>query len=138
MALLEKQLTIKKSKIPGSGKGLFTKKTIAKGTRIVEYKGKIKTWKEVKEHPVFNGYVYYINRNCVIDAMNYKKAFGRFANDAKGTTQIPGVKNNCRYEVDGSKVYITAITNIDAGAEIFVSYGKEYWDAVRYNEKLGL
>jgi uncharacterized protein len=38
MALLEKQLFIKISIIPGAGKGLFTRKPIAKGTRIVEYK----------------------------------------------------------------------------------------------------
>jgi len=38
MALLEKQLVVKRSAIPNSGKGLFTKKFIPKGTRIVEYK----------------------------------------------------------------------------------------------------
>ena len=47
MALLEKQLVIKKSTIPGAGKGLYTKKPIKKGNRIVEYKGKVSTWKEV-------------------------------------------------------------------------------------------
>ena len=36
MALLRKQLYIKKSGIPNAGKGLFTKKPIAKGTRIIE------------------------------------------------------------------------------------------------------
>jgi uncharacterized protein len=136
MALLEKQLVVKRSTIPGSGKGLFTKQFIAKETRIVEYKGKITTWKIIKESPVFNGYVFYINRNRVIDAMNYKKAFGRFANDAKGITKIKGLKNNCRYEVEGNKVFIIAAINIDAGNEIFVSYGKDYWDVIRYNQKL--
>ena len=47
MALLEKDVIVKKSKLPGAGKGLFAKKFIPKGTRIVEYKGRIKTWKEV-------------------------------------------------------------------------------------------
>jgi hypothetical protein len=41
MVLLEDQLIVKKSSLPGSGKGLFTKKLIPKGTRIVEYKGRI-------------------------------------------------------------------------------------------------
>ena len=67
MALLEKHLVVKDSSIPGSGKGLFTKIFIPKGTRIVEYKGKITTWKEVKnEHD--NGYIYTINNNHVINA----------------------------------------------------------------------
>jgi uncharacterized protein len=136
MALLEKQLEVKESTIPGSGKGLFAKQFIAKGTRIIEYKGRITTWKKVQQSPVFNGYVYYINRNRVIDAMNYKKAFARFANDAKGTTKIKGLKNNCTYEVEGNKVFITALRDIDAGSEILVSYGKDYWDVIRYNQKL--
>jgi len=40
MALLKKQLYIKKSGIPNAGKGLFTKKPIPKGTGIIEYTGK--------------------------------------------------------------------------------------------------
>jgi hypothetical protein len=47
MALLEKQLVIKKSALPNAGMGLYTTIFIEKGTRIVEYKGKITTWKEV-------------------------------------------------------------------------------------------
>ena len=70
MALLEKQLYVKKSQIPGAGKGLFTKKPIPKGTRIVEYKGKRSTWKEVKDDDGKNGYIFYINRKHVIDACN--------------------------------------------------------------------
>jgi SET domain-containing protein len=31
------------------------------------------------------------------------------------------------------KVYITALRDLEAGEEIFVGYGKEYWDAIRYN-----
>ncbi|MEP6683824.1 MAG: SET domain-containing protein-lysine N-methyltransferase [Parafilimonas sp.] len=136
MALLEKQLVVKRSTIPGSGKGLFTKQFIAKETRIIEYKGKITTWKIIKKSPVFNAYVFYMNSNRVIDAMNYKKAFARFANDAKGITKIKGLKNNCRYEVDGNKVFIVSVVDINAGSEILVSYGKEYWDVIRYNQKL--
>ncbi|HVG17393.1 MAG TPA: SET domain-containing protein-lysine N-methyltransferase, partial [Chitinophagaceae bacterium] len=65
MALLEKQLVVKRSTIPGSGKGLFTKKLIPKGTRIIEYKGRITTWKEVKNDHT-NAYIYTVNNNHVI------------------------------------------------------------------------
>ncbi|MDZ7649405.1 MAG: hypothetical protein U5K54_20855 [Cytophagales bacterium] len=46
--------------MPGAGKGLFTKVSILKGTRIVEYKGKIVTWKEVEAMAdERNGYVFH-------------------------------------------------------------------------------
>lgn len=138
MALLEKQLVVKRSRLPGAGKGLFTKKFIPKGTRIVEYKGKITTWKEAKSGKGFNGYIYYINQNHVINAQpkQYGKSFGRYANDAKGITRIDGITNNARYVIDDGKVYIEAMKDIPAGGEIYVGYGKEYWDVVRYNMKL--
>jgi SET domain-containing protein len=137
MALLEKSLVIKRSKIPGAGKGLFTKQFIAKGTRIVEYKGRATTWKMVEQQKDFNGCVYYIKRDLVIDAKNYKKTFGRYANDANGISKLKRMTNNSRYIIDGKRVFIEATKDIDAGSEIFVSYGKEYWDVVRYNKRLG-
>ncbi len=136
MPLLEKHLVIKRSKIPGAGKGLFTKQFISKGTRIVKYKGKITTWKAVQQQAAFNGYVYYITRNLVVDAKNYKKTFGRYANDAKGIIKLKKLSNNSRYVIDNKKVFIEAIKDIDAGSEILVAYGKEYWDVVRYNNRL--
>jgi SET domain-containing protein len=136
MALLEKQLVVKRSGIPGAGKGLFTKINISKGTRIVEYKGKITTWKEVNHDEGRNGYIYYINRNHVIDALPYVKALGRYANDASGLQKLKGISNNSRYVIDDMRVYIEAVKDIPAGGEILVQYGKEYWDVIRYNRKL--
>ena len=136
MALLEEYLVVKKSQIPGAGKGLFTKKAIAKGERIVEYKGRRSTWKEVDHRDGSNMYIYYVNRNFVIDARTYPKSLGRYVNDAKGLTVIKGLTNNCEYVPDGTKVYVTALKNIPAGAELFVSYGKEYWDVIKYNASL--
>ena len=132
MALLEKHLQIKRSLIPGAGMGLFTTVFIPKGTRIVEYKGKMTTWKEV-EHDYKNGYIYSIDPKHVIDAKTYKKALGRYANDARGLVTTNGLINNSRYTVDGLKVFIEATKNIQAGSEIFVSYGKEYWEVMRKN-----
>ena len=77
MALLEKQLFVKKSTIPDSGKGLFTKKFIPKGTRIVEYKGRISAWKDVKDEDGKNGYIFYVTRNHVINALPVKSALAR-------------------------------------------------------------
>jgi len=136
MALLEKQLIVKKSLLPGAGKGLFTKKFIPKGTRIVEYKGKITTWKDVSAEEKENLYIYYVKRHHVIDALPVKSALARYANDAKGLKRVKGLTNNAAYVEDGLKVYIESTKDIPAGSEIFVSYGKEYWDVIRYNARL--
>jgi SET domain-containing protein len=137
MELPEKHLFVKKSTIPNAGKGLFTRKMIPKGSRIVEYKGKITTWKEVKEDD-HNPYIFFINRNHVINAMDDKKALARYANDARGLVKIKGITNNCEYVVEKKKAYIEAKKDIPAGAEILVGYGKEYWDVIRENLKAGL
>lgn len=136
MALLSKQLFIKKSTIPNAGKGLFTKKAISKGTRIIEYTGKRSTWSEVKDEDGKNGYIFYINRNNVIDAKRNKKALARYANDARGIVKIKGLLNNADYVVDGLKAYIESKKDIPAGGEILVDYGKDYWRVIRENIKL--
>lgn len=136
MALLEKSLAIKKSGLPGAGKGLFTKVFIPKGTKIVEYKGTITTWKEVDHKQGENGYIYYVKRNYVIDARPHPTALARYANDAKGLFRVKGMTNNAEYTEENNQVFITATKDIDPGQEIFVDYGKEYWEVIRYNLKL--
>jgi SET domain-containing protein len=136
MALLQKQLYIKKSTIPNAGMGLFTKKAIAKGTRIIEYTGKRTKWKDVKDEDGKNGYIFYINRNHVIDALRTKKALARYANDARGLVRIKGLLNNADYVVDGLKAFIETKRDIPAGGEILVDYGKDYWKVIRENMKL--
>jgi len=135
MPFLSKQLFTRKSSLPSGGQGLFTRKTISKGERIIEYKGRVTTWKDVNHREGKNGYIYYINRNHVLDAFTYKRALGRYANDARGLGRIKGIRNNAIYKNVGLKVYIDAIEDIPAGSEILVGYGNEYWDAIRHNRK---
>ena len=136
MTKFEKYLFIKKSTIPNAGKGLFTKKFITKGSHVVEYKGKVSTWKEVKHEDGKNAYIFYVNRNHVINGEKTMKALARYANDAKGLTRIKGVINNCDYAVVGLKAYIESKKDIPAGSEIFVDYGDEYWKVIRENRRL--
>lgn len=136
MTLSKKQLVVKRSSLPSSGKGLFTKVRIPAGTRIVEYQGKITTWKEANHYDGQNGYIYYVTRNHVIDALPTKNALARYANDARGMSRKKGVTNNSDYVEYGRKVYIESKKDIPPGSEILVSYGKEYWDVIRFNTKL--
>ena len=129
-------LHVKRSIIPGAGQGLFTKKQIRKGTRISEYKGRITTWKDMDHKNGGNPYIFYVNKDYVIDAWHFKRAKARYANDAKGLKRIKGITNNAKYIHDGRKVFLEAKKNIPPGGEILVDYGKEYWDAVKYNNSI--
>ncbi len=135
MALLEKYLEIKKSTIPGAGKGLFTKKMIPKGARIVEYKGRITTWNNVDHREGLNAYIYYVNKNHVIDASFRKNELARYANDAVGFKKINSHVNNCKYVEDNLRVFIESKREIPANTELFVRYGKKYWDTIQDNRK---
>jgi uncharacterized protein len=136
MALLENKVEVRESILPGAGKGLFAKEFIPKGSRIVEYKGKITTWKEVDDNDGNNGYIYYVKRHHVIDASRHKTALARYANDARGLCRVKGVNNNAEYTEDGLKVFIESRKDIPAGTEILVEYGKDYWDVIRHNLKV--
>lgn len=131
MAYLEKFLIVKKSRLPNAGKGLFTKKAISKGTRIVEYKGKKRKWKDVKHLDGHNGYLMYITRNAVIDALPSVDTLGRYANDARGLSKVKDLRNNCEYVSEGHRCYIEAKRAIEPGEELLVSYGKEFWQLQR-------
>ena len=135
MASSKKYLEVRESVIPKAGKGLFTTKPVRKGTRIAEYKGKITTWKKAKQDPGDNAYIFYVNRDHVIDAKP-SRAKARYANDASGLSRVKGITNNSRYIEDGVKVYIEAKKDIPAGSEILVGYGKDYWDSIRHNKKI--
>jgi hypothetical protein len=136
MALLEKQLYLRKSLLPGAGKGLFTKIDIPKGTVIVEYKGRVTTWDAIKHEDGKNGYLYYVNSKHVINAKPLVKTFGRYANDAAGRVRVKGLRNNSEYIEKKKRCYIKSTRKIRAGEEIFVSYGREYWEMMaKLNKK---
>jgi SET domain-containing protein len=133
MPFLDKYLFLKKSQLPNAGLGLFTKKEIPKGTRITEYKGRLRPWKEVKHEDGYNSYIFRLNTRLAIDAKNYLKSFGRYANDAGGVQKLKGLRNNADYVVEGNKCYLDAIRTIKKGEEIFVEYGGNFW---KLNQKI--
>ncbi|HZH97195.1 MAG TPA: SET domain-containing protein [Flavisolibacter sp.] len=136
MALLEKYLEIKTSTIPGSGLGLFTKEFIPKGAHVIEYKGRITTWKNADKDEGRNAYLFRVKQYHTLDARPYLKAKARYANDANGFTRVKGLKNNCVYVIEGLRVFVEAVKDIPAGSEILVDYGKEYWQIMKENMRL--
>jgi uncharacterized protein len=128
-------LLVKKSRLPGAGKGLFTTKPIKEDQRVIEYRGEIIKWKDYSERVKANkdGYLFFVRRDHCIDAWNTPQYKARYANDAAGLVKVKGLKNNCVYETEGDRCWIVATRDIKAGEEIFVDYTKEYWDVKRYN-----
>jgi SET domain-containing protein len=126
-------LYLKKSLIPGAGKGLFVKNEIKKGEIVCEYEGEIVPWSvcEKRAEQGHEGYAFFITKNRCVDAYFTKEAIARYANDAKGIGRVEGLKNNAQYEIktrQGEKrVFIVAIKNIKPNDEVLVDYGKEYW-----------
>jgi SET domain-containing protein len=130
MAIASEYLIVKRSTLPQAGKGLFTTIFIPKGTLITEYKGKITSWKEADHDDGKNRYIFYVNKDHVIDARKYK-ALARYANDARGLNRIKGINNNSEYSSEDKRVFIKATRDIEPGSEIFVSYGPAYWKVIR-------
>ncbi|MET0634887.1 MAG: SET domain-containing protein [Chitinophagaceae bacterium] len=132
MNIDKKQLLVKTSTIPGAGKGLFTKVFIPKDTLIIEYDGDVVAWKDIR-HEADNDYIYYVNSQHVINARYRKDAIARYVNDAEGFKKIRGLKNNCIYKKIGSIVWVQATRDIPPRSELFVSYGRDYWEQGRKN-----
>lgn len=131
----KKNLFVQRSTLPDAGNGLFTKIFIPKGTLIIEYTGKVTSWKDVDHEDGKNGYIYYLTRNHVINASKHKAALARYANDARGLAKVKGLVNNSNYVEDKKRVFIQSFRDIPAGGEILVAYGKEYWDVIKENAK---
>lgn len=126
-------LYLRKSLLPGAGKGLFTDSFIAKGEIVCEYEGEFLPWKEIdkRSDQGHEGYAVYISQKRSVDAYFTPEYLGRYANDARGIGRVEGLRNNAVYDIqkrDGEKrVFIVATRNLQPGEEILVYYGDSYW-----------
>jgi len=127
-------LSVKESQLPLAGQGLWAQKDFKRKEIICKYEGEQVTWKECQrrnEAQVGYGcYYLYINERKCIDAQHTPWAIGRYANDAAGLSRIKKLRNNARYEIIKGEAYIVASRNIKNGEEIFVSYGRSYWNII--------
>ena len=107
---------IKKSNI--DNKGLYANQDIKKGTRIIEYKGKIITRKQAEENPKFNNdkaiYLFNLNQKFDLDG-DFKYNTARLINHS--------CNPNCEVDGVGLKIWVYAIKNIKKGEELSYDYG---------------
>ncbi len=107
---------IKKSNI--DNRGLYANLDIKKGTRIIEYKGKIITKKQVEENEKFDNdkaiYLFNINKRYDLDG-DFKYNNARLINHS--------CDPNCEVTGTGLKIWVYAIRDIKRGEELSYDYG---------------
>ena len=125
-------LYLKESSIPGSGTGLFTSKFILSKTTIANYTGLIKTQAQNDVKP--SGYALAIPHGKVLDDASTQSGLARYANDCRAGNKRSGQckGSNAKFSTltrDGvTSVGLTSTKLIPANSEIFVSYGRGYWN----------
>ena len=107
---------IKKSKIDKNG--LYANCDIKKGTKIIEYKGKIISVKKSAEDPKFDNdkaiYLFNINKRFDLDG-DFRFNTARLINHS--------CSPNCEVLGEGLKVWVYAIKDIKKGDELSYDYG---------------
>ncbi len=110
---------IKKSKIDKNG--LYAIKDIKKGTKIIEYKGKIISIRHSEINPKFDNkraiYLFNINKKYDLDG-DFKFNTARLINHS--------CDPNCEVFGTGMKIWVYAMKDIKKGEELSYDYGFSY------------
>lgn len=101
------------------GNGVFATAPIAKGERVVRYKGEVRRHADVDAEyaghdETGHTFLFSLNDEWVIDA-NRDGNVARWINHSCAP--------NCEAEVEDGRVFIRALRNIAAGEELFYDYG---------------
>ena len=110
-----------------NNKGLFAKSNIKKGTKIINYIGKIITKKETEQNPKFDNdkaiYLFNLNKKYDLDG-DFKYNIARLINHS--------CDPNCEVDGVGLKLWIYAVKDIKKNEELTYDYGfsfdKDYKD----------
>ena len=122
-----KNIVVKKSKL--HGKGLFAKRDLKEGTKVIEYVGKKVTKKQSdkiatkqlkkagENKKLGQVYIFTLNKKYDVDG-NYSYNVARLANHS--------CDPNCDTDIIKGKIYIMALRDIKKGEEITYDYGFEF------------
>jgi len=122
---------VRRSKI--HGRGVFALKKIKKGTRVIEYLGDRVTHREADARYVDHDendnhtFLFIVDRSTVVDA-------GVGGNEARFINH--SCDGNCESEIEGRRIFIEAIRNIEPGEELSYDYqiGREKGDPSNVDE----
>ena len=133
-----KYISVKKSKIHNNG--VYAKKDIKKGTRIIQYIGEIiskdegnkraaEQYKSAKKNKNLGSvYVFELNKKYDLDG-NFKYNIARFINHS--------CEPNCKFTIKKNKIWIIAKKNIKKGEELNYDYGYDLEDYKSHRCKCG-
>ena len=113
-----RRLQVRRSAV--HGRGVFTTVSIARGERLIEYKGELITWAEaIRRHPhdpadPNHTFYFEIDDGHVIDG-KYGGNSSRWINHA--------CEPNCEAQQVGQRVFLHALRKLKAGEELFFDYG---------------
>jgi SET domain-containing protein len=101
--------------------GLFAKSDIKKGEKVIEYKGRKFTHKQVEENDRFDNskaiYLFTLNERYVLDG-DTKTNTAKYINHS--------CDPNCEVDIIKGKIWIIAIKDIKKGDELSYDYGFGY------------
>ena len=101
--------------------GLFAKGDIKKGEKVIEYKGRKFTHKQVEEDDRFDNskaiYLFTLNERYVLDG-DTKTNTAKYINHS--------CDPNCEVDIINGKIWIIAIKDIKKGDELSYDYGFGY------------
>lgn len=117
-------LEVRKSLIKDAGLGLFALREFQKGQDLCNYEGNV--LRSVTESQCKRGYILQLSQHYFIDAESFYSGPARFINDnLKSKSKI----NTCFVVNQRQKTCaIRAIKTIKPNSEIYVKYGKDYWE----------
>ena len=124
------------------GRGVRTKRAFKRRQIVCSYGGKCYRLNSKEDIKSDSDYKYLIVKNIVVDgAPNLKESRGHtgaFINDANGPIRSPEIKNNVRFSngsirnangVRKRAVWVRAERDLAAGEELWLAYGKDYWQS---------
>jgi len=125
-------LRIGLSRVPGAGYGLFTTKDFLKDELITAYTGDLKEGGyEDPSDPTEGGpYQYGFSSRKSIDAARINSGPGRWINDSRGSGNRANTRfvPNPQLDLEGlPQVTIRTTRAIQAGEELYIPYGADYW-----------
>jgi uncharacterized protein len=101
-----------------TGLGLYARQAIPVNSRILEYKGPILSDDEAEE--LGGKYLFALDDDRVIDGSS-RSNLARYINHS--------CRPNAEERLTRNRIWIWSITEIQAGEEITIDYGEEYFDA---------
>ena len=114
----ERRIQVRKSGV--HGKGVFARKPIAQGERVIEYVGEVISWPEaLRRHPhdpsqPDHTFYFHVDDAHVIDG-NVGGNASRWINHA--------CEPNCTADDSSGRVFLVALRDIEPGEELFFDYG---------------